>query len=274
MAGETNDYLDSELVEEKVAHDGQPMYSLGNKRPIAYCCLIANSGENTNTPLYYTANDLQHVSTTFKLIQAKVVIEQRYRGMEFQDVKNLLNQLKAMDLKECPCFIFYYSGHGKDCGIQLGENSTFPFREIVELVTSLPDLGGKPKVFIFDCCRVRTDKPASCQACKAESFADCVIAYACSDGEQAFITNSPNMINNSIFTKAFCSMLKSNHRQWPLMSVLIHASSLTNKTMKGYFSAQARREDGSVSAQTPIVFVKLQKQLYLCCKLHVKIYIE
>lgn len=269
IAIDHNRGLDNKV--EKVARDGQPMYSLGNKKPIAYCCLIANSGENTNTPLYYTANDLQHVATTFKLIQAKVVIEYRYKGMDSQDVENLLNQLKTMDLRECPCFIFYYSGHGKDCGIQLDENSTFSFRRIVELITSLPDLEGKPKVFIFDCCRVFSESPG-CKPCEAESFTDCVIAYACSKGEQAFISNSPNMKNNSIFTKAFCSMLVSNYCQWPLVSVLIHASSLTNKTMKGYLFAQTRkREDEVASFQTPHVIVKLQKQLYLCCKLHVNV---
>lgn len=255
---------------EKLAHDGQPIYSLGNQRPIAHCCLVANSGENTNKPLHFTSNDLEHVAVTFKRIHAIIVHQQRYKGMELQDVENLLNKLKTLDLRDCPCFIFYYSGHGKDCGIQLDENTTYHFHKIIDVIASLPDLEGKPKVFIFDCCRVFPNEPANYGPCKAEAYTDCIIAFACSSGEVAFMSNLPyTTANSSIFTKVFCSTLMSKHCQWPLVSILIHANSLTRKSMREYL-VQARsvadnRE--SLSTQTPQVMVKLQKQLYLCCEL-------
>ena len=118
MADETVTLMDVQ-ENEKLSKDGEPMYSVGNQKPIAHCCLIANSGENTSKPIHCTANDLQYVATTFSKIGAKIEFQRRYKGMEYQDVENLLNALRAMDLKSCPCFIFYYSGHGKDCGIQL-----------------------------------------------------------------------------------------------------------------------------------------------------------
>ena len=250
------------------------MYSLGNEEPIACCFLVANSGENTDRPLYFTSNDLTYVSTTFKRIGAEVMYEHMYKGMEAQDVDNLLYKLKTTSLKECPCFVFYYSGHGKECGIQLDATTTFPFLTIIDAINSLRDLEGKPKVFIFDCCRVFDEEQKSHKNCKVESYRDCVIAYACSRGEEAFIYNLPGyMENSSIFTKAFCSMLSTNHRQWPLVSILIHASSLTSKTMSGYHHCHTRlmvdNADEPVSShvQTPHVVVKLGKQLYLCCKL-------
>ena len=251
------------------------MYSLGNQEPIAHCCLVANSGEKTTRPLHFIANDLQYVSDTFKRIGAEIMFERVYKGMELLDVEILLKKLRTSNLKGSPCFVFYYSGHGKDCGIQLDEDTTFPFIKIVDTITSLRDLAGKPKVFIFDCCRVFGGEPECRKNCsKVESYTDCVIAYACSSGEQAFISNMPEcMENNSIFTRAFCSMLSENHHQWPLVSILIHASSLTSKTMKGYHFSQTRlmaeNTEESVSLQTPHVVVKLGKQLYLCCKLHV-----
>ena len=247
------------------------MYALGNQEPIAHCCLIANRGENTRAPLFNTANDLQYVATTFTKVGAKIEYQQQYKGMELADVESLLNILRSMNLKSCPCFIFYYSGHGKDCGIQLDEDNTFSFRKILDAVTSLPDLLGKPKVFIFDCCRVYDDQPECRKNCKAESYTDCLIAYACSSGEQAFISNSPRAVNDSIFTKAFCAMLLSNHRQWPLVSILIHASSLTKNSMDDYYHQtrllSANKQELIVSSQTPHVILKLRKQLYLCCKL-------
>ena len=250
------------------------MYSLGNKFPIAYCYLVANSGDNTERPLYFTSNDLEYVSATFKRIGAKVMFEHMYKGMEARDVENLLYKLRTTNLKECPCFVFYYSGHGRECGIQLDAITTFPFLTIIDSIHSLSDLQGKPKVFIFDCCRV-FDEPEHHKNCKVESYTDCVIGYACSRGEKAFISNLPGyMENNSVFTKAFCSMLSENHRQWPLVSILIRASSLTSKTMNEYHHSQTRlmvENTEHVSSQTPHVVVKLGKQLYLCCKLHYKV---
>ena len=258
----------------KFTRDGQSMYPLGNQEPIACCCLVANSGENTKSPLHSISNDLQFVSTTFKRVGAEIMFEQRYKGMELQDVENLLTKLKTTSLKKCPCFVFYYTGHGKDCGIQLDADSTFPFLDIIGTITSLPDLAGKPKVFIFDCCRVVDEEPERRNNCKIQSYKDCVIAYACSTGEKAFISNSPHKENNSIFTKAFCSMLLENHCRWPLVSILIHASSMTSETMEGYRLSQTRitAENADmiepVSSQTPHVVVKLGKQLFLCRKLH------
>ena len=265
LADETFTFMDF----VKTNRNGEPIYSVGSQKPIAYCYLIANSGENTEVPLYCTVNDLEYVANTFTRVGAKIEFQQLYKGMEYQDVQSLLNTLKAVDLKSCPCFIFYYSGHGKDCGIQLDENDTFPFRTIVDTITSLPDLEGKPKVFIFDCCKVYSNQPERPKNCKTESFTDCLIAYACSDGEQAYISSSPYMRNNSIFTKAFCTMLTANHRQWPLVSILIHASSITNKSMDEYYR-QTLLMTGQelMSPQTPHVIVKLRKQLYLCCKLY------
>ena len=271
MAGEVTALMDVS-EEGKLARDGQPIYSLGDQGPIAHCILVANTGENTTMPLYSTDNDLQYVAATFVRIGAKIEFQRRYKGMEWLDVDNLLNTVKAMNLKRCPCLVFYYSGHGKECGIQLDENTSFSFRKIVDSITSLPDLTGKPKVFIFDCCRVYGEEPNCRKDCKAESYTDCVIAYACSKGEQAFITDSHYMKNNSIFTKAFCSMLMSNHHQWSLVSILIHASSITSESMKEFYHAQIRLTAGNkqelASSQTPHVIVKLRKQLYLCCKLH------
>ena len=264
----------SRLLNIKFTRDGQSMYSLGNQEPIMCCCLVANSGENTKSPLYFTSNDLKYVSTTFKRVGAEIMFEQRYKGMELQDVENLLIKLKTTNLKKCPCFVFYYTGHGKDCGIQLDAYSTFPFLDIIDAITSLPDLAGKPKVFIFDCCRVvEEENPERRNNCKIQSYKDCVIAYACSTGEKAFISNSPHMENNSIFTKAFCSMLLENHCRWPLVSILIHASSMTSETMEGYRFSQIRltAENANMieplSPQTPHVVVKLGKQLFLCRKL-------
>lgn len=245
------------------------MYPVGNQEPIAHCWLVANSSEDTGAPLHCTANDLHYVAATFRKVGAKIECQKRYKGMKDADVLSLLNTLKSMNLKSCPCFIFYYSGHGKNCGIQLDEDNTFSFRKILDAITSLSDLEGKPKVFIFDCCRVYDDQPECRKNCKAESYTDCLIAYACSSGEQAFISNSPYAENNSIFTKAFCGMLLSNHRQWPLVSILTHASSLTKDSLEDYYHQTrllSSNKQEFVSSQTPYVILKLRKQLYLSCK--------
>ena len=245
--------MDSALDSEKVTKDNQLMYSLGYKWPIGACCLIGNKGVNTEQPLYSTRNDVDDLAAVFEHVGVKVLVREHFLEMRTEDVISILNRLKNLD--QYSCFIFYYTGHGKNCGIHLDGGHTFRFKRIVDFIMSISGLLGKPKVFLFDCCRVYTDdaiKRDKC--CKTEAYRDCVIGYACSSGEEAFISDDPFAKNHSIFTKALCTTLLTHHRHWPLVSVLIQASRLTQKSIENF------------STQTPQVIVQLQKQLFLCCK--------
>jgi len=238
---------------DKVDKNGESIYQVGNSPPIGEYCVIGNRGDNTGKPLSATKKDVDMMAGTLKRLGMKPVVEKHYSKMTAAEVINFLNQLKAANLSRCRCFVFYYTGHGKDCGIHLDDNSTYPFILIVDSIMSLPDLKGRPKVFLFDCCRAY-DGNVHVDDCKdrhvVESYTDCIIAYSCSKGEKAYITT-----NHSVFTKYLCLTLSSRYRQWPLVSILTQSSRLTQKTMDGFFT------------QTPQVILRLQKQLYFCCKL-------
>ena len=241
---------------DKKDANGESMYSLGNFPPTGFYCVIGNRGDNTGKPLYATKNDVEIVTDTLRRLGMRPVVEKHYPEMTNGDVYSILDVLTSTNLGKCPCFVFYYSGHGKDCGIHLDRNGTYPFKAIVDHITSLPNLKGKPKVFLFDCCRVYDNDVDHCKDHRAaRSCTDCIIAYSCSKGEEAYISDVPCASNHSVFTKYLCLMLSSHYRQWSLVSILMHSNRLTQKTMDGFYS------------QTPQVIMNLQKQLYLCCKL-------
>jgi len=247
----------------KVDANGESMYSLGNVPPTGCYCVIGNRGDNTGKPLYATKNDVETVTDTFRRIGMRPVVEKHYLEMRAEVVYNILDALSSEDLSKCPCFVFYYSGHGKDCGIHLDDNGTYPFKAIVKHITSMPDLYGKPKVFLFDCCRVYNYDVDHCKDHDAvQSCTDCIIAYSCSKGENAYISNVPYGRNHSVFTKYLCLMLSSHYRQWSLVSILVHSNRLIQETMDGFYS------------QTPQVIMKLRKQLYLCCKFYLLCTVE
>ena len=63
-------------------------------------------------------------------------------------------QLRALNLQQYSCFLFYYSGHGNAKGVLLSDGSCKSYVDIVETITSIISLVGKPKIFIFDSCRL------------------------------------------------------------------------------------------------------------------------
>lgn len=239
----------------KMDRNRELMYSIGSVPPTAHYCAIGNRGENTGKPLDATENDVELISDTFKRLEMRPIIEKNYRKMTKKDVENILDQVALTDVNNCPCLVFYYSGHGKDCGIHLDDGGTYPFKTIVEHITSLPALLGKPKVFLFDCCRVYDYNVEHCKDRRAvETCTDCIIAYSCSKGEEAYISNMPYITNHSVFTKYLCLMLSAHYWEWSLVSILTHSNRLIQKSMDRFYS------------QNPQVIINLKKQLYLCCK--------
>ena len=54
-------------------------------------------------------------------------------------------------------FLFYYSGHGGEDDALVGtEGSCLKLETIINMVTEVPELVGRPKMFILDCCRGRS----------------------------------------------------------------------------------------------------------------------
>ena len=234
---------------DRVDRLGQSFYPLGNQKSIAVAIILGSEGPITGSSVLPTNEDVEIVKATFEQINVKVALSENYKELTEGNINEILFKLNETNFIEWPCFIFYYTGHGNANGIQLTNGSTYPFIGIVDRISSLPTLKGKPKVFIFDCCRqYDVDKKGVGRQYKAEAYTDCLIVHECSTGEQAY------SFDKSIFTKAFCSALLKYRCQWPLISILIHAHRITQKDLKKFYS------------QTPEFEVKLTKQLYLCSK--------
>ena len=71
-------------------------------------------------------------------------------------------------LGEYSTFLFYFSGHGVSRGILLSEtdddnpddeirSGVLSYKKIAQKISSIPETHGRPKIFIFDCCRTPLD---------------------------------------------------------------------------------------------------------------------
>ena len=68
-----------------------------------------------------------------------------------------LEQVYATCLDSYSSFLFYYSGHGNSKGVLLSDGSCKPYKDIVTTISSINSLDHKPKIFIFDCCRLHKE---------------------------------------------------------------------------------------------------------------------
>ena len=142
-----------------------------------------------------------------------------------------VQMLQEKDLKKYSCFMFYFSGHGCPEGMLLEPNcELIPFKDVVDMVLHLNDLRGKPKILIFDCCRVNT-------ACEGKSFGgsnptfmslgekfadtyrDMIVCFACSNNAPSYSAHT----DGSIFTQHFAISLRELGRKISFVELLDQA---------------------------------------------------
>ena len=186
-----------------------------------------------------------------------------------------LNMLKTRgeDLKKYSVFLFYYSGHGVAEGIVLTKSGMVPYAEIVTRVSSISSLQDKPKIFIFDCCRKRDERPtikeqfhtfsknqfgieieeAHYQACSNGGYPPrhTMLCFSASEG----MTGLMDITEGSFYTLVLSHALKQFGQHLSLPEVITQVGGGT------YAVAYSQREN-----QRPIFMSNLEKQLVLSSK--------
>ena len=76
--------------------------------------------------------------------------------MKKGDLDSFLQTLVG-NLDAYSCFMFYYSGHGTAKGLLLSDGTCESYTDIVSRVSKMESLRGKPKIFIFDSCRIASN---------------------------------------------------------------------------------------------------------------------
>lgn len=141
-------------TEEEITH-----YDIGSLA--GYATLICNDHipeHRTPLPVHIDfdliANALCHCEWVVEKLH-------RHSSMSLKTCETELSLLVSKDYSNYSCFIVYYSGHGNSKGLLLSDGRCMPYADIVRRVSSINSLFGKPKIFIFDSCRIHNKEKSS-----------------------------------------------------------------------------------------------------------------
>eukprot|EP00479_Gromia_sphaerica_P006540 TRINITY_DN1890_c0_g1_i1.p1 TRINITY_DN1890_c0_g1~~TRINITY_DN1890_c0_g1_i1.p1 ORF type:complete len:216 (-),score=38.05 TRINITY_DN1890_c0_g1_i1:241-840(-) len=131
------------------------------------------------------------------------------------EILETTRKLRLMDHSEASSFLMYFSGHGsKNVIYGNGSEDAVEIIEIVEMFQ--PDrcksLSGKPKIFLWDCCRGELKSKAfesEDSDFLAPSFCDFVYGYSTALNHQAYIGSLGDTDGLSIWTYFLQKHLKN-----------------------------------------------------------------
>ena len=132
------------------------------KKPIGYAlllgCSIHSFGQQSLGSPPSVREDLDMVEDTLKKTGWSVYSpclddETGAAKLTGDSCEQIVNNLEREELEKHSCFMLYYSGYGVAGGVFGSNGKVIPYKDIVNKVGHLDVIGGKPKIFIFDCCR-------------------------------------------------------------------------------------------------------------------------
>ncbi|XP_064392221.1 uncharacterized protein LOC135339913 isoform X4 [Halichondria panicea] len=132
-------------------------YDIG--RPPGYAILLGNDREYPADPeLLPVMKDLRLMNDVLHSCGWKVSPIAGHPDMTSKQFDAMFNPILSSDFNQYSCFMFYYTGHGNSKGLLLSDGCCKPYVDIVQRVSSIYSLVGKPKIFIFDSCRSGKEK--------------------------------------------------------------------------------------------------------------------
>ena len=154
-----------------------------------------------------------------------------YPGMSLKECDTKLNSVYVDDFDQYSCFMFYYSGHGNSEGLLLSDGCCKPYVDIVQSVSSINSLTGKPKIFIFDSCRCKKEKSRwnffrDINKIHSENLTenypppDTLICYSASEGMEGYSHDD----NGSFYTSQLADKLRQfwNRLTFTEIVTLVH----------------------------------------------------
>ena len=221
--------------------------------PVGYALLLGSSRyESSEVPLVCVGRDLRVMEEVLK--GGGWNVECPYGpNTRREDCERRLSELERMDLDKYSCFLFYFSGHGSTEGMLFQPNGGLvSYSKVLDTVLTLDRLRGKPKIFIFDCCRTnshrcRVEHLRSLQERVASN--DAIVCFACTDNTASIALGAAG----SIFTQNLANKLQEFGREISLVELLTQARGETyNMTLTRFGMAQE-----------PVVHLGLNYQLLL-----------
>lgn len=162
------DWQNGEPADQKASNEAgsvseAQVLSYDIKEPVGYALLLGcDTTPSQQHPSPSVREDLNSMEDTLKRIDWKT-----YNpcldgtcaiDLTIDSCEQIINNLETPELSRYSCFMLYYSGHGVGNGIVGSNGRIVPYKDIVTKISCLKVVEGKPKIFIFDCCRKKAEK--------------------------------------------------------------------------------------------------------------------
>ena len=135
-------------VESNIARIGSYELSGGG------CAFLIGNGDygNTNATLPKVTHDIKLMKNSLKALNFEVKSQKDINRNDI--MKNIVCDIIEEDLSQYSSFVFYFSGHGSNGNIYGSDSKKVNILEhIVTPIGLKRHFEGKPKIFLFDCCR-------------------------------------------------------------------------------------------------------------------------
>ena len=156
-----------------------------------------------------------------------------------ESCEQIVNNLESPELSRFSCFLLYYSGRGTAGGIVASNGRVVPFKDIVTKIATLNAIAGKPKIFIFDCCRQVSQKELINLQNQSLSYSreledhlrqdgstegypppDCVLCFSACEGYTGYGEEG----SGSYYTTVLCKSLTQFGRLLPFVEIMTQVS--------------------------------------------------
>ena len=228
---------------------------LGNDR-------LTNSSDSTRLPV---KKDLELMQDVLKDYGWHVSSPFAYDPHMKEGDCNSFIQTLVGNLDAYSCFMFYYSGHGTAKGLLLSDGSCEAYADIVSSVSKMESLRGKPKIFIFDSCRIPSSHPKNFKFFKEISKQhsdyesqsrnypppDTLICFSANEGMESFSHDD----YGSFYTEQLARRLRHFGEHLTLTEII----TLTND---GVIKTAHKNQE----QQQPVIYSTLNKLLVLNSK--------
>lgn len=252
------------------------------KEPVGYALLL---GCETHTsqehPSPSVREDINSMENTLKKLDWKVyspcVDGTRTIDLTVDSCEQIINNLESPELNECSCFMLYYSGYGVASGVVGSSGRVVTYKDIVTKLSGLATIEGKPKIFIFDCCRNKAqkemenlqnqfgkmnlsyneeleDRLRQDRSTNDYPPPDCVLCFSACEGSTGHMTYK---MNGSYFTRKLCHTLLHFGQRLPFTEIMTQVYGGTVGVSMNVFGV----------GQQPVLCSTLNRSLVLSRKL-------
>ena len=228
------------------------------KEPVGYGLLIGCKGPKGKQLSDAVFKDVQIMKKALsKIGHWETRCLERRTNLTKMELYEEINDLQLQELEKYSMFLLYFSGHGDHKGVVLTDNCTVEYKDIVLRVAKIDQLKGKPKVFIFDTCRLQNTSGKS--KLKSQTFppADTIVCFSTAK-------YCPSQIDNhegSFYTLAIAHSISTFGGKYSFQEIVTYSSYISQEIGKIY-----KRPDGPVVEQLPMLLSSLDKLLMLSGK--------